>query len=113
MKRAVAAAAMLAVIFLISVFLTFSATKKADLLIAVTEQVYQESKSEKELSKAWEENSGPIILLVERNHTDPISSMIYELKYMSDEDKKENCARIISELNEIKEHISLSLYTVF
>ena len=113
MRRAFAAAVMLAVIFLLSVLLTFSATRKADLLIAVTEQVYKDNKSEHELSQAWEENSRTIILLVERNHTDPISAMIYELKYMSDEDKKENCARIISELNEIKEHISLSLYTVF
>ena len=113
MRRAFAAAATLAVLFLISALLTFSATKKADLLIAVTEQVYKENKSAQELSEVWEENSGPIILLVERNHTDPISAMIYELKYMSDEDKKENCAKIISELNEIKEHISLSLYTVF
>lgn len=113
MRRSIAAAAMLAVIFLISVLLTFSATQKANLLIAVTEQIYKGSKNEQELTKAWDENSKPIVLLVERNHTDSISTMIYELKYMSDEDKKENCAKIISELNELKEHISLSLYTVF
>ena len=113
MRRAVITSVMLAVIFLFSILLTSNATKKADLLIAVTEQVYSEGKNESELLKAWEENSKPIILLVERNHTDPISAMIYELKYMSAEDKKENCAKIISELNEIKEHISLSLYTVF
>ncbi len=113
MKRGISALIILTIVFAISFSFTSIITVKAEKVLNLAKDVYSRSAEPEELEKAWEKESIWFSFFINHNLLEPIASRIYELKYISSEDRRENCAQIITGINEIKDHISLSLYTVF
>ncbi|MBQ3603555.1 MAG: DUF4363 family protein [Clostridia bacterium] len=113
MKRGISALIILAIVFSLSFAFTSIITVKAEKVLNLAKDVYSRSAEPEELEKAWEKESIWFSFFINHNLLEPIASRIYELKYISSEDRRENCAQIITGINEIKDHISLSLYTVF
>ncbi len=113
MKRGLAALIILVLVCTFSLMTSSIIASKAQALTELAEKVYNETEKAETLKEEWTKQSNWFTLFINHNHLEPIASKIEELKYVSDEDRLENCAQIIAELKEIKEHISLSLYNVF
>lgn len=113
MKRGIAALIILAFVLSLSISLTIIITQKAENVLTAARQVYSETAEPETLEQIWKKESLWFSLFINHNLLEPIASRIYELKYITVEDRKENCAQIMTGIDEIKEHISLSLYTVF
>ncbi len=113
MKRCIAAVVILVLVICASLTTAKIINTKADSMLELTRQVYSQNEGSEKLKDEWKKSSIWFSLLIDHGHLEPISAKISELEYLSEEDKQENCAQLLAQLQEIKEHIAFSLYTVF
>lgn len=113
MKRGIAAAVIILCVCSAAFAISSFMEKKTDELIDTAYDLIENSISITLLEEKWDKESTMFSFFVGHDRLEPVSALIEELKYLSDEDKHENCSKIIAQFKELREHISLSLYNVF